>query len=111
MWRNSVDQFTPSTDPVLNSVMWSAIVALLPLLTFFILLAVVKTRAHVAGAFALLAALLVGIVAFQMPAGLALLSATQGGVFGAFPVLWIVIMAVWPGHSSQRALRGPPPRL
>lgn len=95
MWRNSVDQFTPSTDPVLNSVMWSAIVALLPLLTFFILLAVVKTRAHVAGAFALLAALLVGIVAFQMPAGLALLSATQGGVFGAFPVLWIVIMAVW----------------
>jgi lactate permease len=90
-----VDQFTPSTDPVLNSVMWSAIVALLPLLTFFILLAVVKTRAHVAGAFALLAALLVGIFAFQMPAGLALLSATQGGVFGAFPVLWIVIMAVW----------------
>ncbi len=90
-----MDQFTPSTDPVLNSVMWSAIVALLPLLTFFILLAVVKTRAHVAGAFALLMALLVGIVAFQMPAGLALLSATQGGVFGAFPVLWIVIMAVW----------------
>jgi lactate permease len=90
-----VDQFTPSTDPVLNSVAWSAIVALLPLLTFFILLAVVKTRAHVAGAFALLAALLVGVLAFRMPAGLALLSATQGGVFGAFPVLWIVIMAVW----------------
>ncbi|MEV7574982.1 L-lactate permease [Arthrobacter nitrophenolicus] len=90
-----MDQFTPSTDPVLNSIAWSAIVALLPLLTFFILLAVVKTRAHIAGAFALLAALLVGIVAFQMPAGLALLSATQGGVFGAFPVLWIVIMAVW----------------
>lgn len=90
-----MDQFTPSTDPVLNSVAWSAIVALLPLLTFFILLAVVKTRAHVAGAFALLAAVLVGVLAFRMPAGLALLSATQGGVFGAFPVLWIVIMAVW----------------
>lgn len=90
-----MDQFTPSTDPVLHSVAWSAIVALLPLLTFFILLAVVKTRAHVAGAFALLTALIVGVVAFQMPVGLALLSATQGGVFGAFPVLWIVIMAVW----------------
>ncbi|MGP9502159.1 L-lactate permease [Specibacter sp. AOP5-B1-6] len=90
-----MDLFTPSTDPVLNSVAWSAIVALLPLLTFFILLAVVKTRAHVAGGFALLVALVVGIVAFKMPTGLALLSATQGGVFGAFPVLWIVIMAVW----------------
>jgi lactate permease len=90
-----VDHFTPTTDPVLNSVAWSAIVGLLPLLTFFILLAVVKTKAHVAGAFALLAALVVGIAAFHMPAGLAILSATQGGVFGAFPVLWIVVMAVW----------------
>jgi lactate permease len=90
-----VDHFTPTTDPVLNSVAWSAIVGLLPLLTFFILLAVVKTKAHVAGAFALLAALVVGIAAFHMPAGLAVLSATQGGVFGAFPVLWIVVMAVW----------------
>jgi len=90
-----VDHFTPTTDPVLNSVAWSAIVGLLPLLTFFILLAVVKTKAHVAGAFALLVALVVGIAAFHMPAGLAILSATQGGVFGAFPVLWIVIMAVW----------------
>jgi lactate permease len=90
-----VDHFTPSTDPVLNSVAWSAVIGLLPLLTFFILLAVVKTKAHGAGAFALLVALVVGVAAFQMPAGLALLSATQGGVFGAFPVLWIVIMAVW----------------
>ncbi|MFF2345027.1 L-lactate permease [Pseudarthrobacter sp. NPDC058119] len=90
-----MDHFTPSTDPVLNSVAWSAIVALLPLLTFFLLLAVAKTKAHVAGGFALLVALVVGILAFKMPAGLALLSATQGGVFGAFPVLWIVVMAVW----------------
>lgn len=90
-----MDHFTPSTDPVLNSVAWSAIVGLLPLLTFFVLLAVAKTKAHVAGAFALLVALAVGILAFKMPAGLALLSATQGGVFGAFPVLWIVVMAVW----------------
>lgn len=90
-----MDQFTPSTDPVMNSIAWSAIVALLPLLTFFVLLAFVKTKAHIAGAAALLVALLVGIFAFNMPAGLALLSATQGGVFGAFPVLWIVVMAVW----------------
>ncbi|HET7140650.1 MAG TPA: L-lactate permease [Arthrobacter sp.] len=95
-----MDHFTPSTDPVLNSVAWSAIVALLPLLTFFILLAVVKTKAYVAGGFALLVAFIVGIAAFHMPAGLALLSATQGGVFGAFPVLWIVIMAVWLYHVT-----------
>ncbi|WP_312181811.1 L-lactate permease [Arthrobacter sp.] len=90
-----MDHFTASTDPVFGSVAASAIVALVPLLTFFILLAFVKVKAHVAGGLSLVVALAVAIWAFKMPAGLALLSATQGAVFGAFPVVWIVIMAIW----------------
>ena len=90
-----MESFIPSTDPVLNSVAVSALVAVVPLLTFFVLLAYVKVKAHVAGAIALLVALAVAVFAFRMPAGLAVLSATQGAVFGAFPVLWIVIMAIW----------------
>ncbi|MBO0907920.1 L-lactate permease [Arthrobacter sunyaminii] len=90
-----MESFIPSTDPVLNSVAVSALVALVPLLTFFVLLAYVKVKAHVAGGVALLVALAVAVFAFEMPAGLAVLSATQGAVFGAFPVLWIVIMAIW----------------
>ncbi|WAP51366.1 L-lactate permease [Arthrobacter sp. ATA002] len=90
-----MESFIPSTDPVLNSVAVSALVALVPLLTFFVLLAYVKVKAHVAGAVSLLVALAVAVFAYQMPAGLAVLSATQGAVFGAFPVLWIVIMAIW----------------
>ncbi|WP_104104278.1 L-lactate permease [Arthrobacter sp. 08Y14] len=90
-----MESFIPSTDPVLNSVAVSALVALVPLLTFFVLLAYVKVKAHVAGGVALLVALAVAVFAFKMPAGLAALSATQGAVFGAFPVLWIVIMAIW----------------
>jgi lactate permease len=87
--------FTPVTDPVGGSVAVSALIGLIPLVTFFVLLAVVRTKAHVAGTFALLAALVVAVVAYRMPAGLAALAATQGGVFGAFPVFWIVLMAVW----------------
>ncbi|MCQ2001565.1 L-lactate permease [Arthrobacter zhaoxinii] len=90
-----MDSFTPSTNPVLNSVALSALVALLPLLTFFFLLAFAKTRAYVAGAWALLVALAVGVFGFGMPVGLALLSATQGAAFGLFPVVWIIVMAVW----------------
>ncbi|WP_461170258.1 L-lactate permease [Arthrobacter sp. Z1-15] len=93
--EDPVESFIPSTDPVLNSVAVSALVALVPLLTFFVLLAYVKVKAHVAGGIALLVALAVAVFAYQMPAGLAVLSATQGAVFGAFPVLWIVIMAIW----------------
>ncbi|MDM7990640.1 L-lactate permease [Arthrobacter sp. zg-Y877] len=90
-----MDSFTPSTSPVLNSVALSALVALLPLLTFFFLLAFAKTRAYVAGGWALLVALAVGVLGFGMPIGLALLSATQGAAFGLFPVVWIIVMAVW----------------
>lgn len=90
-----MDHFTATTDPVFGSVAASAIVALIPLLTFFVLLAFVKVKAHVAGGLSLLVAIAVAIWAFKMPAGLALLSASQGAVFGAFPVVWIVIMAIW----------------
>ncbi|WP_104104289.1 L-lactate permease [Arthrobacter sp. 08Y14] len=90
-----MDSFTPSTDAVANSIIWSALLALVPLLLFFFLLAVVKTRAYVAGAWSLLAALLIAVLGFSMPVGLALLSATQGAAFGLFPVVWIIIMAVW----------------
>lgn len=87
--------FTPVTDPVAGSVAVSALIGLIPLVTFFVLLAVVRTKAHVAGAFALLAALVVAVAAYHMPAGLAGLAASQGAVFGAFPVFWIVLTAVW----------------
>ncbi|MDN3483217.1 L-lactate permease [Arthrobacter sp. APC 3897] len=90
-----MDSFTPSTDAVANSIVWSALLALVPLLLFFFLLAVVKTKAYVAGAWSLLAALVIAVLGFSMPAGLALLSATQGAAFGLFPVVWIIIMAVW----------------
>ena len=47
--------------------------------------------------------------AYAMPAGLALLSATQGGVFGLFPIMWIVLMRdlALPADRRQRTLRGP----
>ncbi|MCU6482586.1 lactate permease [Arthrobacter silviterrae] len=90
-----MDHFTPATDPVAGSVAISALIALIPLITFVVLLAVVKTKAHVAGAWSLLVAVAVAVLGYHMPIGLAALSASQGAVFGAFPVLWIVIMAVW----------------
>ncbi|WFP15940.1 L-lactate permease [Citricoccus muralis] len=90
-----MDTFTALTDAVGNSVGLSALVGALPLITFFVMLLVVKARAHICGAVALLVALLVAIVGFQMPWDLAVLSATQGAVFGLFPIVWIVVLALW----------------
>ncbi len=87
--------FTPTTDPIAGSVAISALVALVPLLTFFILLAVIKTKAHVAGLGSLAVAILVAIFGWNMPVGMALNSGVMGMVFGAFPIVWIVVMAIF----------------
>ena len=79
--------FTAMTDAVGGSVGLSALVGCIPLLTFFVMLLAFKTSAHVAGLTALGAALLVAIFGFNMPAQLAALSATQGAVYGLFPIV------------------------
>ncbi len=90
-----MDTFTPTTDPLSGSIALSAVVSLLPLVTFFVMLAVVKAKAHISGLASLLVAILIAVFVFKMPAGMALMSGVMGAVFGAFPVVWIVIMAIW----------------
>lgn len=90
-----MDTYIPSTEPLAGSVALSAIVSLLPLVTFFVMLAVVKAKAHVSGLVSLVVAILVAIFVFKMPTGMALMSGAMGAVFAAFPVVWIVIMAIW----------------
>jgi hypothetical protein len=40
-------------------------------------------------------AIVVAVTGFRMPASPALLAASEGAVFGLFPIMWIVITAVW----------------
>ena len=87
--------FQAMLDPIAGSLGLSALVACIPLLTFFVMLLGVKARAHISAAVALGAAVLVACVGFQMPIHLALASATQGAAFGAIPIVFIILMAVW----------------
>ncbi len=87
--------FTQQLAPVAGSLTVSALIALLPLITIFILLGVFRIRAHWAGLASLAVAVIVAITAFKMPVGLALLSGTEGAVFGLFPIMWIVFNALW----------------
>ncbi|MDX2340606.1 L-lactate permease [Micrococcus sp. M4NT] len=87
--------FTATTDAVAGSLGLSALLGTLPLITFFALLLALKAKAWQAALASLAVALLVAVLGFGMPAGLALLSATQGAVFGLLPIVWIVVMALW----------------
>jgi lactate permease len=87
--------FTQQLAPVAGSLTLSALIALLPLITIFLLLGVFRIRAHWAGLASLAVAVIVAITAFKMSPGLALLSGTEGAVFGLFPIMWIVFNALW----------------
>ena len=87
--------FRQQLDPVASSLTVSALVALLPLITIFLLLGVLRIKAHWAGLAAVAVAIIVAVLAFNMPVKLSLLSASEGAVFGLFPIMWIVFNALW----------------
>ena len=87
--------YRPVLDPAGGSLALSALFAMLPLLTLFILLGVLRMSAWKAALLSLLVALLVAVLVYPMPVGQALLAGTEGAAFGFFPILWIVINAIW----------------
>ncbi|VVJ20318.1 L-lactate permease [Amycolatopsis camponoti] len=79
----------------LGSLGLSALVAVLPLATVLVLLGVVRMKAHHAALIGLLVALVVGIAAYGMPVVQAVSGALQGAAFGLWPIMWIVVNALW----------------
>ncbi len=82
-------------DPVSNSLGLSTIFAILPLLTLFVLLGGLKLKAQWAALASLLVAIIVATVVYSMPVGQALDAGAEGAVFGLFPIMWIVVNAIW----------------
>ena len=89
-----MDKFTAVTDAVGGSLALSALVATIPLLTFFIMLLVVKARAHWSALVALAASILVASFGFMMPFDLAGLSALRGAIYGLV-ICWVILGAIW----------------
>ena len=82
-------------DPVSNSLGVSSIFAAIPLLTLFVLLGGLKMKAQWAGLISLAVAILVAVIVYSMPVGQALDAGLEGAAFGLFPIMWIVVNAVW----------------
>ncbi|WP_029459010.1 L-lactate permease [Solidesulfovibrio alcoholivorans] len=85
-----VQQYQP-----LGSYGLSALVAGIPLYMLFYMLAVKRMAGHKAAFAATLAAVILAIAAWGMPVGLALDATLYGAAIGIFPIIWIVITAIW----------------
>lgn len=79
----------------LGSLWLSALAAALPILFFFLALAVLRMKGHVAAAITLLLALGVAVLAYGMPVPQALAAAGFGFAYGLWPIAWIIVTAVF----------------
>ncbi|MFD7992712.1 L-lactate permease [Streptomyces mexicanus] len=82
-------------SPVGDSLGLSSIIAILPLLVLFVLLGVVRMKAWLASLISLVMAVTLAVAVYSMPLVDALNSGLLGAAFGFFPIMWIVINAIW----------------
>lgn len=79
----------------LGNITLSALVAAIPLFVLLYMLGVKRVKGHIAAAVGLTSAVLLAIIVFGMPAGLAISATLNGAMYGIFPIVWIVVTAIW----------------
>lgn len=79
----------------LGSLWLSSLAAAIPILFFFVALALLRMKGHVAAAITLALALAVAIAGYGMPVPQALASAGYGFLYGLWPIAWIIVTAVF----------------
>jgi lactate permease len=87
--------FTQPLAPIAGSLALSALLAALPLILLFVLLGVFKMKAWMAALIGLAASIVVAIIGWGMPAAMALSATAEGAFYGAFPIMWILVNAIW----------------
>jgi len=87
--------WTQKYMPFGDSYLAPALVAAIPLIILFVMLAVMRKPGHKAAFVATSAAVLLSIFVWGMPTGLALSATAFGAAYGLFPIVWIVITAIW----------------
>jgi len=86
--------WTQVYDP-LGALWLSALVAALPIVFFFVSLAVLRWEAYLAGLGTIVVTLIIAIVVYGMPAGLAVRATAMGMAYGLWPISWIILSAVF----------------
>jgi lactate permease len=82
-------------EPVVGNLALSALVALIPIVVLFVMLALFNVPAQWASLVALVAAFVIALAVYGMPIGLAFDATVYGVAFGLFPIVWIVVNAIF----------------
>src|SRR5436305_11055406 len=93
--QREVIMYRQVLDPVSHSLGLTSIFAVLPLVVLFVLLGVLRMKAQWASLITLVVSIVVALAVYSMPIGQAGDAALEGVVFGLWPIMWIVINALW----------------
>ena len=85
-----------------DNMLLSTLVAAVPVVVMLLGLGVFHLKAHVAAAAGLASALLIAILAFGMPAGMATRAALLGGLTGLLPIGWIVLNIIFLHQLTEK---------
>src|SRR5579872_1130020 len=87
MWQQVYD---PIGSPAI-----STILAVVPVAVLLGALGIFRIKAHYAALLGLLAALVIAVVVFGMPASMAVVTAIYGACTGLFPIGWIILNVIF----------------
>ena len=87
--------FQQILDPVFGSLALSALVAVIPLATLFVLLGVFRMKAWKAALIGLVLSVALAVLVWRMPPLQTMSATVEGALYGIIPILWILVNALW----------------
>ena len=81
--------------PIADNLWLSALVAVIPIVFFFVALAVLRMKGHIAALITVVIAILVAVIAYGMPITMAVAATVNGFLYGLWPIAWIIVAAVF----------------
>ena len=87
--------FQQILDPVGGSLALSALVAVIPLATLFVLRGVFRVKAWLASVTGLVLSILLATLVWRMPVAQVASGTLEGALYGVVPILWILVNALW----------------
>jgi L-lactate transport len=90
-----MQSWTQVYAPLADSLWLSALVAAIPIVFFFVALAVWRMKGYIAALITVALAIAVAVIVYQMPVSMALAATGYGFLYGLWPISWIIVAAVF----------------